>query len=493
MIKSIKIKPIPKQPINTGLIDFEQVQQQREGLALRPYQVEHLGFFLNEHRAIDRSEAGTGKTPKMCLWLYTLTKSGDKAVWAMPKSLLAKNYEELLLWSNLTPDQITLVDGTPEQRKKQIERRSTKVFIMGFDAFSNNWLAIRQYHPTLVHLCVDELHKGFSTHGERNWKDPNKFFGPKRTALMYEFLKKGGGFFPNTGTILNGRLNSAYPAITMIEPRYYGSHNAFLDWHSIRDDWGNPVMWKNHDRLKEILDRHGRRITFEEAYGEENKQIITIPCVLSSSQLKPYKELEKRAITELENGDMLEAANEAGVLRRCLEIMQVPEKYGFKEGSEGKLAQLINMLEDARDENQPLLIFETVKAAQYKWREAARELGLVAEVMNGDVSGDPRMWLDKNFRDGKINVLICSPDVAGVGFNWGHVNKMIFMSLDWQDTTFIQNYRRAIRGKRELCLLIYVFMYRSSIDGRIAGKVNAKSIDRLKVEEGVSVQIKITN
>lgn len=486
------IVKVPKQPIDNGLIDFNAVVQKRETLTMRDYQSEHLGFFLNANRAIDMSEAGTGKTPVMCLWIYALARTG-KVIWAMPKSLLAKNYEELLLWSNLSPEQITLVDGTKDQRKKQIERKSTKVFLMGFDAFANNWQAMRELHPTLLHLCVDEAHKGFSTHAEPDWRNPDKIWGPKRTLELYQFLRKGGAYLPATGTILNGRLSSAYPHITMIEPRYYGTYNAFMQWHAILDNYNNPYMWKNHERLSKILDRHGRRITFEKAYGKENKQMFTVPCLLSNSQRKHYKELEQRAITELDNGDDIEAANAAAGLRKCLEIMQIPEKYGLKEGDEGKLAQLTNLLESARDDKKPVIIFETVKAAQYKWRDLARSLGLNSEVMNGDVVGDARLWTDKNFRDGKIDVLVCSPDVAGVGFNWQHVDVMVFASLDWQDTTFIQNYRRAIRGKRETTLLIYILMYRSSIDGKIAAKINAKSKDRTKVEEGVEVHISIKN
>lgn len=483
---------IPKQPIDNGLLDFETVLKSRESLTLRPYQEEHLGFFLNRPRSIDMSEAGTGKTPVMCLWIYAQTQGG-RVVWAMPKSLLVKNYEELLLWSNLNPDEVTLVDGTKQQRAKQFARSSTKVFIMGFDAFANNWQELRKLYPNLVHLCVDEAHKGFSTHGERSFRDSTKFWGPRRTVMMYDFLRKGGNFLPATGTVLNGRLSSAYPLISSIEPLHYGTYGKFLEWHAILDSYGNPAMWKNHDHLSKILLMHGRRITFEDAYGSENKQIITIPCLMGTKQKKHYKELEDRAITELDDGAFLEGDGGAVVLRRCLELMQHPEKHQCPEGEEGKLEQLKNLLEDAQLAESPVIIFEVVKSAQAKWAAAAESMGLTAAVMNGDVTGEKRNWVDKNFRDGKIDVLVCSPDVAGVGFNWQHVDTIIFASLDWQDTTFIQNYRRALRGVREKVLKIFILMYRASVDGRIAQKINAKSYDRNKVEKGVAVNIKLPN
>lgn len=484
-----KVKPIPRQPINTGLLDFDEIQRNREGLELRPYQLNHLGFFLGEKRCIDRSDAGTGKTPLMCLWLYARAQS-DRCIWTMPKSLMAKNYEELLLWSNLTPEQIVMVDGTPEQRKLQMDWAMGRVFIMGFDSFANNWEYLRSKYSNVVHLCGDEFHKGFSTHGSQDYRT-GKYQGPRRTVSFYRYLQKGGDMLAATGTIINGRLTSAYPIIHAINPVYYGTYNTFLAWHCILDDWGNPVMWKNHDRIKTILDQHGRRVTFEEAYGSENKQLFIIACSMGTKQRKAYKEMEEKSILELDNGDLIEATQASVEVRRCLEIMALPEKFGIIEDNpNGKEARLMDEVETAITEGKQLLIFEPIKAAQYKWRDLLNGMGRKAEVMNGDVTGNARMWQDKNFKSGEISDLVCSPDVAGVGFNWGHIDTIIFMGLDYQDTTFIQNYRRAMRGVREKPLRVLVFQYRGSIDKRIAEKINAKSQDRLKVEAGTEVVIK---
>lgn len=409
----------------------------------------------------------------------------------MPKSLMAKNYEELLLWSNLTPEQIVMVDGTPAQRKKQMDWDKGRVFIMGFEAFALNWEYLRARYPNMVHFCADEMHKGFSTHGTRNWKDPKKFHGPRRTVMFYEYLHKGGDMLATTGTIINGRLTSAFPIIHVINPVYYGTYQNFLNWHAILDDWGNPQYWKNHDRLSQILDRHGKRITYEDAYGKEAKLQFVVKCHMGNKQYKAFKEFEERAILELDNGDLLEAKHEATALRRCLEIMQTPEKYGLLEKHDnGKEARLLDEVDSAIAEGEQLLIFDPVKNAQYKWRDLLRGAGRRCEVMNGDVNGNARMWLDKQFREGEVNDLVCSPDVAGVGFNWEHVNTVIFMCLDYQDTTFIQNYRRAMRGTRTKPLRILIFQYVGSLDAKIAQKLNEKSLHRNLVEKGTEVVIK---
>lgn len=482
-------KLLPKQPINTGLLDFEDIQLRREGLKLRPYQSQHLGFFMNEWRCIDRSDAGTGKTPLMCLWLYVRAQE-DRCIWTMPKSLMSKNYEELLLWSNLQPHQVVLVDGTAEQRKKQMDWKDGRVFIMGFDSFANNWEYLRSRYSNIVHLCGDEFHKGFATHGEPDYRKPGKYIGPKRTSKFYQYMRKGGSLLATSGTIINGRLSSAYPVVHTINPIYYGTYSSFMSWHAILDEWGSPVYWKNHDRLKAILDKHGRRITYEDAFGAENKQMFIISCTMGPKQRKLYQEFEAKNIVVLESGDFLESEQESVTIRRCLEIMQVPEKYGvIEDHADSKEARLMDEVETAINEGQQLLIFDPIKEAQRKWRELLIKMGRRAEVMNGDVSGVGRQWQDKNFREGNIDDLVCSPDVAGVGFNWEHINTVIFMCLDYQDTTFIQNYRRAMRGSRTKPLRILVFQYKGSIDQKIAQKINFKSENRLKVESGTSVVI----
>lgn len=483
-----KLTGLPLQPCNEAYFDLGVIEARRQELSLRGYQESFLGFFLSQSRALDLSEAGTGKTPVACLWSYAQSREG-RVVWAMPKSLLTKNYMELLLWSNLEPHQITLVDGTKAQREQQFANRDTRVFLMGFDAFANNWQELRALYPDLRHLAVDELHLGFSTHGYRDFRRHDKVHGTKRTVLMYEYLRAGGNFLGMTGTLIDGRLTAAYPSIHVIEPRYYPTYDNFMQWHALVDEYGKPFYWKNHDRLKEILSRHSRRITFEEAYGKEQKEFFVEWCTFGKDQLKAYKDIEHKGITELESGNLTAAVPAVGV-RRCLELMQCPEKYGIKQcPRDGKDAHLADYLATAKESGKPLIVFEPIVAAHARLAKLCEKAGVPYTIINGQVTGKARDKADRDFREGRALVLICSPEVAGVGFNWGHVDTILFLCLDWQDSTFIQNYRRAMRGVREKALRIVVFMYRNSWDLKIAKKLKSKAEDRLRVENGVDVDL----
>jgi len=90
---------------------------------LRPAQVAHLAFYLRTPRCLDLSDPGTGKTPPACVYMYFHWKElRNRSVWTMPKSLLKKNLDELLLFSDFTPEDVIIVDGTPKKRTQQSKR-----------------------------------------------------------------------------------------------------------------------------------------------------------------------------------------------------------------------------------------------------------------------------------------------------------------------------------------------------------------------------------
>lgn len=487
-----KPKFIPCQP--KGL-DIEALKKERETLSLRKYQENHLGMFIQNERFADLSEAGVGKTPPACLYIYWLWKTqGIKTIFSMPKSLLVKNYEELLRWSEFEVDDIVMLRGTPADRERQINSNA-KVFLCAHDTFANNWEAILSGHPEVKALVSDEWHLGFSTHGEVFYKRNSQvplYSGTARTAKMYQFMKKTKArLLAMTGTLVKGRLCSAYPLIQLINPLYYGTYDNFMTWHAMLDDYGKPYMWLEHERLAKILKRHSCSMTFSDAYGKENKQVFIELCTMSDKQRKAYSDMEENALLELEDS-FLEGKTPALAVLRCRQIMQCPEMYDLPHGDDGKDAHIEEHIQRAIDEGTPLVIFETAKMAQNRINQLAIKLGARSVVLNGDTAGPRRGDYDLMMRQGKLDVLVAAPIVAGVGFNWSNVSHMVFSSIDYGDDTFIQNYRRALRGKRETPLKIYILQYRKSIDQRIAAIVNQKSKDRILVMGDRDTAVHIT-
>lgn len=434
---------------------------------LRDYQVADLAYYLMQPRCLNTSDPGTGKTPSVCAYAWYLwDELKHRSVWVMPKGLLKKNVDELLEFSDFKPEDLVIVDGTAKQRKKAIQS-DAKVFLIGFTAFSTEWEQLLNVHPDINAVLVDELHMGYGGHNS------------KRTQNLYAAMEKIKYFVGMTGTIINGRLSSAFPSIRIIAPHMYNSYEGFMMAHSITDDYGRVVAWRNHDRLKPFFRKYAIRHTFEEVYGPEAKVIIPEMCQMDPRQREAYDEFEETALLELEENWLDGSFSSAVHLIKCRQIMEHPQTLGApldQIKTTGKEDRLIIHLEDVKQSGKPIIVFAALVHQIERAAEIAKKMGLRVGVIHGGVPTKKRFEIDEKFRAGELDVVIASPATTAVGYNWGHVDTMVFMSLDYMDSSFVQGYRRAIRGVRGKPLLIYILQYENcKIEDRVLQIVQDKS------------------
>lgn len=441
-----------------------------ENFQLRPYQTAHLGFHIKEVRSLNLSHPGTGKTPTACLFInYLVRNEGAKVAFVMPKSLLKKNYLEIFNFTDFKEEEVAIVIGNPAKRQKIYEDPKVKVFMMGFDMFSKEWTKLPEETNGLV---VDEFHMGYKTDSSN------------RTQSFYKAMKVIKWFLGMTGTLIDGRLDSAYPAIRVINPNYYLSYNSFKAFHALYDWEGKLIGWRNHDRLAKILGKHAVAIKFQDAYKDSPKPvIISEACEMDENQKKFYKDMEEMALVELEDG-YLEAHGSGGVKQlRCRQILEAPESVipDFK-GELGKDEALKVYLEDAKNSGKPLLIFSIFRAEQERLKKLCTEYGFRTELMNGETTDKNRARIDSEFREGKIDIVIGSPEVMSVGFNWQHVDTVIFVSLDYKDSNFKQAMQRADRGTRSYPLRVVRLYYANcAVEARLWEIIKRKQNDARKV------------
>lgn len=441
-----------------------------EGFKLRPYQSAHLSFHIAQKRSLNLSHPGTGKTPTACLYIQYLNRIENAIVaFVMPKSLLKKNQDELLRFTNFTPEEVAIVDGTPKKREEIYARKDVKVFLMGFDCFSREW---EKLPKELNGVVIDEFHMGYKSNDS------------KRTQSFYRAMSKVKFFLGMTGTLVDGRLSSAYPAIRVVEPRYYANYRNFLMQHAIQDEWGSVIQWVNHNKLRIILGKIAVAMTFEEAYKGSPKPII-IPekCDMERAHQKAYEEFEEQALLELEDKYLTDSGSGGVHQMRCRQILEAPEALGLKGiDSLGKDEMLKVHLEDAKNSEKPLLIFSVFTAEQERIvKICEEEYGLRTGLINGSVSGKKRSQIDKDFREGRLDVVVGSPETMAVGFNWEHVDTVVFVSIDYKDSNWKQAIQRADRGTRKYPLRVYRMFYDCKVEHRLFNIIKSKQEDSRKV------------
>jgi len=434
---------------------------------LRDYQVVDLAFYMQEPRCLNTSDPGTGKTPSVCAYAsFQWFDLKNRVVWTQPNGLLKKNRDEMLEFSDFKPEDVVIVSGTPKQRRKQMES-DAKVFLMGFRTFSDQWQQLLEIHPDINCLLVDELHMGYGGHNSQ------------RTQNLYAAMQHIKYFVGMTGTIINGRLSSIYPSIQIMNPQMYTSYEGFMMAHAITDDYGRVVAWRNQDRLKKFLGRFAIRHSFEEVYGPEAKVIIHELVDMVPQQREAYAEFEEAALLELEDTWLDGSANQAVYTIRCRQIMEHPQTLGAPLDQidiTGKEERLLIHLEDCKQSGKPIIVFASLVPQIERIADLGRKLGLRVGMIHGGVSNKKRFEIDEQFRAGKLDMVVASASTTAVGYNWGHVDTMIFVSFDYMDASFRQGYRRAIRGVRDKPLLIYILKYNDcAVEDRIFEIVQTKA------------------
>jgi len=443
-------------------------------MELRDYQVADLAFMMLKPRTGNFSDPGVGKTAPVCVfmgWLYR--EKGVRTIWTMPKSLLKKNRDELLQWNDHFDEQdVVIVDGTPTKRDQQM-RSDAKVFLMGFDCFARNWQTLVEYHPDIDCLIGDEWHMGFKSDESQ------------RTQSLYAFMERTTYLVAMTGTIIDGRLDTAFPLIQLCAPGAYQNHFHFKMRHAIEDDYGRVVAWQKAPMVGALFKNFAIRHTFEEAYGPEAKVIVHELCEMDPKQREFYTEFEETALLELEES-FLDGTLPGVNLIRCRQLMEHPQAFGpplDKIKTTGKEERLQIHLEDHKRTGKPLVIFSALTEQHDRLVAQCKKMGFRVGMIDGRVSSKKRSEIDAAFQAGELDIVIASAATAGVGFNWPHVDHIIFISLDYMDSSFVQAYRRAIRGKRETPLLITVMEYENSMDQKIFEIVDKKSALAHSVDE----------
>lgn len=445
-------------------------------MALRKHQEESLVKFIQHEKFLDGSKPGTGKTPSACVFTRYIVEEGYKVVWVHGlRSILKKNYNELIQHGEFTPEDLAIVDTTPAKRAQLFANDRTKVFLMGADCFANNWQQLVAAQPSVRGLIYDEIHMACG--------NPQT----KRSKAVLGSSKHFRFFLGMSGSFIDGKLSSVYVPLKVVAPLVYPTYNIFLSQHGLLDDYGNVVMWFNHDKLKARLDKHWVCYSFEEVYGKASADIIRREVVtMSDSMRKSYAEMEAMAMTELDNMETLTSANEGVNLIRCRQIMSCPEHLGLTVENL-KDESLLAHLTDALTSQKKVMVLAAYVPEQERIYKLATDAGLRFGLMNGNVPNAKRIEIDEKLQRGELDGVVGSPQVMAVGFNWEFIDHVIFNSLTYKDTDFIQAIRRANRGTRKYPLRVTVLEYEKSLEDKIWWMIHRKSLEAHRVDPSYPV------
>lgn len=410
--------------------------------------------------------------------IVTAGKYNCRVIWIQPSSLMRKNQEEILKWNpDLKPEQVQLIKGTQSQKKKISLDPNVLVWIMTAEAYAKHILDMRNKFFDIVQIICDEPHLYY-----RGWTS-------KRTQAFVQGTPDWSRISFMTATPTpRGKLQSAYIYCHMIQRSYYQSYDFFMKQHAIVDDYGTPSEWINHEVLQKFLLHYSICWTTKDMYGDVEEMILRDVVSMEKSVEDVYRTFEQAGIAEIK--DVVLESKTGGVNSlRVRQILAHPQKIslpnnwdskgnptGYAEVSifEGVTPKMERILEYA-EEGEPLIIFGTFIAEIEAIAHFLTKKGFKVGIIHGQVLRSRRDKIDEEFRAGNLDIIVASAATAGVGYNWGHVNTVIFHSLNYGDDEFLQAVARAKRGIRTEVLKIILLEYENSVDQYVMWAVHHNS------------------
>jgi len=357
--------------------------------------------------------------------------------------------------------------------------RQHRIVISNYDAVANYGFSFGQIRWSAV--VTDESH---------HFKEPSTRVSQVMKSLNTEFR------VAMTGTPVVNRLMDVWNIVDFLRPLWLGSQKEFRDEFEPRDDDGGPI--EGARRLQSRLRVSTsppipadcvvlRRAKEQELPGLPRKIEHRIDCPISEEQRSEYRRIQALASAGAGKGVMFK------VLGSMNQLLQHPALQGLvpleADPSEllatgPKLKALVEQLRVIRDRGEKVLVFAIlVKMQNVLKRVLDHEFGLNVKIINGQSQSAGknvrrrRQELIEDFSSAPgFDVMVLSPDVAGVGLTITAANNVFHFGRWWNPAREDQATDRTHRIGQERDVHVYRLI---SVDERGAIKTFDEHLDDL--------------
>lgn len=426
-------------------------------------------FMTTRDRVLDASDPGTGKTRvQIELFRMRRLRGGGKALVIAPKSLLRSAWQDDFL--KFASDMKTVV--CPADKREAMFAQEADVYITNTDA--TKWLAKQpaRFFQQFDTLIIDEL-SAFKHHTSQRSKALNK--------IKKHFSKRYGlTGTPNANSITDiwhqmfvlddgQRLGRSFYQFrnAVCEPQQVGPQPNMLQWH---DKPGAENVVAN--LLADAIVRH----KFEECIDIPANHTYSVPYHMSPKQAKAYQQMERDAITMLNDGKVITTVNAAGVMTK---LLQIASGASYFEGLEGDdYASIANdryeLVSDLVEQRDHSVVFFNWSHQREELIKEFKKRGITYAVIDGNTSDKARKEAVDLFQSGFYRVLLAHPQSAAHGLTLTKGTATIWASPTYNLEHFLQGNRRIYRaGQTQKTETIVVLA-----PGTVEDKVYAKLLEK---------------
>lgn len=434
---------------------------------LFPYQRDgmlHLAFM---ERALLADEMGLGKTIQAiaaCALLHRLGRARRVLV-VTPASLKAEWEEQIRRFTALP---CHLVFGGHHKRVQWLRSLSSPphatptsedpfFVIMNYEQVVSNLPEINAMLQTDV-VVLDEAQR------IKNWNT--------KVARTIKKLKSRYAFVL-TGTPIENRIDELRSLVDFLDPAVLGPLFRFNREFYRFDDRGRPTGYQNldvlHRRIQPLLLRR-RKAEIETELPPRTDEFRFVKMVDSQRRAYATHEQEvmrlvttseRRPLTESEQERML---LELGMMRM---ICDTPYILDSKNRACPKLAELIPILENCRDNDLQVIVFSEWERMLELVRDRCDELKIGHAWHTGSVPQQKRRGEILRFKQDPRCRVFLSTDAGATGLNLQNASVVVHCDLPWNPSRLDQRTARAWRKHQTRNVTVIHLIAEGTIENRM--------------------------
>lgn len=400
-----------------------------------------INLMLNNKRANIFASPGTGKTSATLSALTMLDAiDGDvfPALVVAPLRVANVVWEsEIQTWKQFSHLKVSKILGSAKERKQAIYKKAD-IYLINYENLE--WLDKTLENWTFNTCVCDESTKIKSHRVSLNKKkDGTKFLrvgGAKNARALVKHLHNFKRWYNLTGTPTPNGIQDIWGQQFAIDGgKALGrNYTAFID-RFFRLSPGSDPRFKKYEPMPgsedEITSLISNKSVVVDAYDyfDITKPLeLDLHFSLDPNSKKIYEQMEKFAIAEIENGTLpieVMAKNGGSKLMKCRQIAS-----GYLRDEDGNWNNLhcekIKVLKEIVDSiNAPVLV-------AYYFQKDLEEIMKAFPKAVVMPTGKWQQKVVKDWNDGKIEMLLISPQSAGHGLSLQHGgNNLVIYTMDW--------------------------------------------------------------
>jgi len=336
--------------------------------------------------------------------------------------------------------------------------RQHRLIISNYDAVANYGFSFAQIRWSAV--ISDESHQ---------FKEPSTRVSQVMKSLNTKFR------LAMTGTPVVNRLMDVWNLVDFLRPLHLGSQKEFRNEYELKQEEGGSVEGARRLQKSLHVSRRPpihrdcvvlRRSKEDELPGLPEKREFVIDCPLSEQQVVVYNDLRRISAEGSGKGKMFKLLSSLNRLLQhpALEgLLPVDSDPSELVAASPKLQSLLGELRKIRAKGEKVLVFAIYIDMQHILKRVLNaEFRLDVKIINGQTSSAGarvrrrRIETIEEFSSGRgFDVLVLSPDVAGVGLTITAANHVFHFGRWWNPAREDQATDRTHRIGQEKTVYVY--------------------------------------